>query len=128
MYACMYVCMNACMYVCMYICMNACMYVCMHVRMYECMYVCMHVHMYECMYICMHACTYVCMNACMYVCMHTCKFEVDTNYTEYSNLNDYSYNFLCTYLHKYAVALLKTSKITTVDVMQIVLLYSTAQR
>ena len=65
----MYACMHVCMYACMHVCMHGCMYACMHVCMYACMYACMHVCMHVCMYACMHACKHVCMYVCMYRCI-----------------------------------------------------------
>jgi hypothetical protein len=49
------------MYVRMYACMNVCMYACVRA--------CMHVYMYVCMHACMYVRTYVCIHVCMYVCV-----------------------------------------------------------
>ena len=83
MYACMYVCVLACM--CMRVYMFArgciCMHICMHIVsisssssrfcLYVCMYGCLYICLYACMYICLYACMYICLHACMYICRMT---------------------------------------------------------
>jgi len=91
MYTCMYV------YTRIYVCMHAIhSYACMHVCICACMYACMHAHACLCAYvcICVHTCVSYLSNTFSYVCAYGCVYIRVTA--------SYFCIYVCTHMHTYS--------------------------